>query len=248
MDNLLEKTVGSIVAEDYRTATIFKKHEIDFCCNGKVTITEACNKKNIDSKQVVDDIEKLLTQTEKDKNTTTDYQSWPLDLLADHIENRHHRFVNEQTPILKSFLDKLCSVHGGRHPELFEIRSLFNDSAEDLGMHMKKEELMLFPFIRKMVAADNVRGNKPDSPFGTVQNPVQMMMHEHDAEGERFRQIKQLSSDYTPPEDACNTYKVTYSLLQAFEEDLYLHIHLENNILFPKAIEVEQHLTVINNN
>lgn len=142
--------------------------------------------------------------------------------------------IQEITP----FLHKVVRVHGNLHPELIEIEQLFKESAGELTAHMKKEELILFPYIRKMVEAQR-SGTQVQAPFGTVHNPIRMMMHEHDSEGERFRKIAALSNNYTPPADACNTYKVTYSLLKEFEEDLHLHIHLENNILFPKSIELE---------
>ncbi len=152
----------------------------------------------------------------------------------------YHRYVEEKIQEIKSYLGKICKVHGNHHPELFEINELFHACAGELAMHMKKEELILFPFIRKMVKA-KLQGTPLDaSHFGTVENPINMMKHEHDAEGERFRKIFQLSNSYTPPQDACNTYKVTFALLKEFEEDLHLHIHLENNILFPKAVEMEK--------
>ena len=146
-------------------------------------------------------------------------------------------------PVIKQYLNKISSVHGKNHPELLEIEDLFNASAGELAMHMKKEELMLFPFVRKMVnsQSEDIKAHPPH--FGTVSNPVQAMMHEHDTEGERFRQISKLSNQYTPPADACNTYKVAFSLLKEFEDDLHLHIHLENNILFPKAVALEKKLT-----
>ncbi len=173
-------------------------------------------------------------------NQSIDYKSWPLDLLAEYIEKTHHRYVEEKIPVIRQFLDKLCSVHGERHPELFKINELFRASAGELASHMKKEELMLFPFVKRMVKAklDNEAIQSPQ--FGTVENPIAMMMEEHDTEGERFREIAELTNNYTPPADACNTYKVTFAMLDEFEKDLHLHIHLENNILFPNAVKLEK--------
>jgi regulator of cell morphogenesis and NO signaling len=229
--------IGELVAKDYRTASIFKKYNIDFCCQGNRTINDACEAKKIDKQSVVSDLNSLA-QSKSDN--TTDYQTWPLDLLADYIEKKHHRYVEDKTLEIKPYLDKICRVHGEHHPELFEISKQFNASAGELAQHMKKEELILFPYVRKLVKAKR-EGLKIDAPqFGTVQNPIHMMMDEHTTEGERFRLIAELSNNYTPPEDACNTYKVTLALLKEFEEDLHLHIHLENNILFPKSIEMEQ--------
>ncbi len=231
--------IGELVAKDYRTASVFKKYSIDFCCQGNRTIEEACEKKNIDTKKVLED---LVAMMESKSESTTDYQSWPLDLLADYIEKKHHRYVQDKTLEIQPYLDKICRVHGEHHPELFEIKNEFNASAGELAAHMKKEELILFPFIRKMVKVKQENSNVEAANFGTVKNPIQMMMDEHTVEGNRFRRIEELSNNYTPPQDACNTYLVSFALLKEFEQDLHLHIHLENNILFPKAIEIEKEL------
>jgi regulator of cell morphogenesis and NO signaling len=231
--------IGELVAKDYRTASVFKKYSIDFCCQGNRTIQEACVKKNIDSKKVLEDLDSMM---QAKSESTTDYQSWPLDLLADYIEKKHHRYVQEKTLEIQPYLDKICNVHGERHPELFEIKEEFNASAVELAAHMKKEELILFPFIRKMTKAKLENTKVDASHFGTVKNPIQMMMDEHTVEGNRFRKIEELGNNYTPPQDACNTYRVSFALLKEFEQDLHLHIHLENNILFPKAIELEKEL------
>lgn len=231
--------IGELVAHDYRTASVFKKHGIDFCCQGNRTIQEACEKKNIDAKIVLHDLAQI---SESPADTSTDYQSWPLDLLTDYIEKKHHRYVEEKILEIKPFLNKICSVHGRRHPELLEIQEEFSAAAGELAAHMKKEEFILFPFIRK-IAKVRHDGLKIDPPrFGTVQHPVQMMMDEHTTEGDRFSRIEELSNQYTPPEDGCSTYRVTFALLKEFEQDLHLHIHLENNILFPKAIALEKEL------
>jgi len=232
--------IGEIVAEDFRTAAIFKKYSIDFCCKGGRTIEEACAPKRIDAELIYEEIDNLP----KSDGSSIDFNSWPLDLLADYVEKTHHRYVEEKTPVIQAFLDKLCKVHGANHPELFEIRDLFDASAQDLAAHMKKEELMLFPFIKNMVKAKIDGSAIPQPHFGTVENPVNMMKHEHTVEGERLRKIADLTDEYTPPADACNTYKVTFAMLQDFENDLHKHIHLENNILFPKAIQLEKEFSV----
>ena len=232
-----QKQIGEFVAEDFRTAAVFTKYKIDFCCNGGRTIEEACEKKGIDSNIVIEELDAVLNTT---TNQTIDYKSWPLDLLAEYIEKKHHRYVEEKIPVIRQFLDKLCRVHGERHPELFKINELFTASAGELAAHMKKEELILFPFIKKMVKAKLENGALQAPSFGTVENPIAMMMQEHDTEGERFRQIAELTNSYNPPSDACNTYRVTFAMLDEFEKDLHLHIHLENNILFPEAHKLEQ--------
>lgn len=237
--NITKDTViADLVAKDYRAASIFKQNKIDFCCNGNITIEAACEKKQLDFTDLVSQLEKA-TATVSD--STIDFNSWPLDLLADYIEKKHHRYVDAKIMEIKPYLDKVVRVHSDRHPELIEVSKLFYESAGELSMHMKKEELTLFPFIRKMVKAE-AAGSTVEAPFGSVQNPIKAMMMEHDNEGERFRTISKLTDNYNPPSDACNTYRVTFSLLKEFEEDLHLHIHLENNILFPKSIVLEEKL------
>ncbi len=239
MDNLNYFTIGSIVALNFNTARVFQKFGIDFCCRGNLTITEACSAKNLNQEEVETEIISVLNAV---GTSSIDYNSWPIDLLADYIEKTHHRYVAERIPEINLFLAKLCKVHGSRHPELFEIYKHFMTSSEELSMHMRKEENVLFPYIRKLV--ESVRQQvEPEPPhFRTVQNPIAMMMQDHEAEGKRFMEISDLSNNYTPPSDACTTYRVTYQMLKDYEQDLHTHIHLENNILFPKAIEMEQKL------
>ena len=241
--NTIEKmTVGEYVANDFRTAALFSKYKIDFCCKGNQTLDEVCDKKGLDISVVENEINAIL---ETKNDNTIDFKSWPVDLLIDYIEKKHHRYVEEKSPILLAYFDKLCKVHGESHPELFEVNTLFQICAGAMAQHMKKEELILFPFIKKMYnsLSENVAIEQPH--FGTVDNPIAMMMDEHDNEGERFRRIVDLTNNYTPPSDACGTYKVAFAMLQEFEQDLHKHIHLENNILFPKAKEMEEHFTVL---
>lgn len=227
-----QSVVGELVAKDYRTATVFKKYGIDFCCNGNRTILEACDKKNVTPEALITNLEEASASA---GNANIDYQSWPLDLLADYIEKKHHRYVEKRIEEITPFLQKIVRVHGERHPELLQVEYLFAQSAAELTEHMAKEEKVLFPFIREMVT-----GKATKASFGTVQNPISVMMEEHTHEGERFEKIAELTNNYTTPADACNSYQVTFALLKEFDEDLHLHIHLENNILFPKSIELEK--------
>ncbi|MFA6770400.1 MAG: hemerythrin domain-containing protein, partial [Bacteroidales bacterium] len=171
-----------------------------------------------------------------------DFQSWPLDLLADYIEKTHHRYVQDKSLEIIQYLTKICEVHGTNHPELFKIKKLFTKVIENLAMHMQKEELVLFPFIRKMEKTLRSGQFLEKPSFGSIKNPIETMEDEHLAEGDRYREIDNLSNHYTIPKDGCNTYQVTYTMLKEFEEDLHMHIHLENNILFPKAILLEERL------
>jgi regulator of cell morphogenesis and NO signaling len=236
-----EKTIGQMVAEDYRIAQVFKNHKIDYCCQGNRSIKEVAEKHRLEADTLLQEIDQVQQEP---TNDNIDFKSWPIDLLADYIEKKHHRYVEERIPVLKQYLDKLCKVHGERHPELLEINEHFIASAGELAMHMKKEELVLFPWVRKMVKARQQNEPLGKPHFGSVNNPISTMMQEHDNEGERFRKISALSDQFTPPADACNTYHVGFSLLQEFEEDLHRHIHLENNILFPKAEALEKVMAV----
>lgn len=239
MNNLKTKKVGEFVAEDYRTAAVFQRNGIDFCCKGGRTIEEACSTGKISPDTLLADLNDVLKQSGEPDN---DFQLVKLDELANYIVDKHHRYIEATTPALRQFLDKLCKVHGSRHPELFEINELFSRSAGELAAHMKKEELMLFPYISRMAQA-NERGEAPEpSPFGKVENPIMMMMHEHESEGNIFEKISELSAGYEAPADGCTTYRVAYTMLKEFEADLHRHIHLENNILFPKAIAMEREL------
>jgi len=232
--------VGEIVAQDYRTADVFSSFGIDFCCRGNRTLAEVAEHNNISVEDLIGKLEKVQSQNVEEK---VDYHAWELDLLADYIEKKHHRYVRRRIPELRQYLAKIVQVHGGQHPELKEIAEHFEATARDMTSHMKEEEEILFPHIRRMIEAqlDNQNVDKPE--FDTVQNPIQQFMEEHDEEGVRFREISALSNRYTPPADACNTYRITYEMLKEFEENLHLHIHLENNILFPKAAELEQNMT-----
>lgn len=235
MNILKNNIIGDIVANDYRTAAVFQNFGIDFCCKGNRSIQDVCESKNIAPDTLMEELKQAI---ENNNSEEIDYNSLALDQLADHIEEKHHQYVRNTIPRIQTYLRKVVQVHGAKHPELAKIEGLFLGCAEALSHHMQKEEMILFPFIRKIAKAIAANEKMPLAPFGTVANPIAMMKEEHEAEGERFRQIAELSSDYTPPSDACNTYQVAFSLLQEFEKDLHLHIHLENNILFQKAMAV----------
>lgn len=235
-----ENLVGEIVASNYQTATVFKKYGIDFCCNGNRSIENACKGQDIDSTILIEELKEVDAKVQADH----DYESWNIGFLSDYIYNNHHRYVERKIPEIKGHLDKICQVHGDNHPELFEIRNLFSDSANELTMHMKKEEIILFPYFRKLVEALESGDPILSGQFKSAESPIAVMHKEHDNEGERFRRINQLTNNYTIPEDACGTYQVTFSLLKEFEEDLHKHIHLENNILFSKALKIEKELSL----
>ncbi len=231
-------TVAAVVTENIKTAHVFKKHGIDFCCGGGISIEKACAKNKVDYAQLVKDLNAIDTTNSKAYN----YDSWELGFLIDHIVNIHHTYVEENIPLLIQYANKVAKVHGHHYKEVVEINELFTTVADELTTHMKKEEFILFPFIKQLMKAD-AENFAPTSPqFGTVNNPIGMMENEHENAGNIFKKIAKLSNNYSPPEEACNTFRALYAKLDEFEQDLHQHIHLENNILFPKAIQLENKL------
>jgi len=236
-------TIGEMVANDYRVATVFDSFGIDFCCKGQQTLEEVCEDKKIDVSSISEALEKSLANQSSNR---MDFNFWPLNQLADYIEKKHHRFIEDRTPLLQHYLNKLCKAHGGVHRELFEVADLFSRTARELSAHMKKEELILFPYIRKMLKKFKDGTFVADAPyFRSLRNPIMVMMREHENEGDRFGRIAALTQNYTPPADACDTYRVTYTLLEEFAHDLHRHLHLENNILFPRAIQHEEKMQAV---
>lgn len=231
-----EPTIGELVAKDFRKAEIFKKFNLDFCCGGKKTIAQACNDKKVDIMEIENELNKIDTQGDQ---TSHKFDEWELDFLVDYILNTHHKYVKNAIPILLDYTSKVAKVHGKEHPEVIEIADKFYVAAEELNGHMCKEEQILFPYIKQLVSANSNKSTIPGSVFETIKNPINMMEHEHDLVGDIFKTIRELSNNYTPPEDGCTTYKVSFLKLKEFEEDLHQHIHLENNILFPKSIKLE---------
>lgn len=239
MDTVQKKTIGAYVAQDFRTAALFSKYKIDFCCKGDKTLEEVCQTKGLDIHQIENEINSVLNSS---SSSEIDFKSFSPNLLIEYIVETHHEYIREKTPVLSAYLDKLCKVHGDRHPELFEINYLFSVSATDLLQHLQKEESILFPYIKIMTNAIKNNENIQQPGFGSVENPIEMLKQEHETEGDLFVEIAKLTNGYTPPNDACETYKVTFAMLKEYEEDLHKHIHLENNILFEKAKEMEQKL------
>lgn len=234
-----EGSVGDLVSEDYRRADIFKSFGIDFCCGGKKTLKEACLEKGLDIDKVKSALNELALQP---TGARLDYRKWELDFLCDYIVNTHHQYVHQAVPHLKAYTEKVASVHGSKHPELFQISEHFESMAGEMVMHMRKEELVLFPYIKKLVAAKKSGNFMEPPPFGSVINPVQAMEAEHESAAHHMRAIGELSNNFTVPEDGCTTYRVLFASLKEFEEDLHQHVHLENNILFPGAIKLEKEL------
>ena len=232
----LDRPVGAFVAENYKAAGIFQKYGIDFCCGGQQSLSAACAEQGVK-------LDTLLAELADLDGTGTEgaeFAAMPLDELIDHIMETHHEYILKAVPDIAAFANKVADRHGEYHPETIEIRAIFLNLANELQQHMFKEENILFPYIKRLVALSKSRQNLGASQFGTIRNPISMMEHEHDNAGEAMRRISALSNGYTPPEDACTSYRVLYKELEEFEKDLHLHIHKENNILHPRAIALEQ--------
>ena len=227
-----EETIGELVAKDIRKAEVFKKFGIDFCCGGKKTVDETCAKKGID----VTEVKKALDAVETRKNDQHDFDSWKASFLSDYIVNIHHTYVSNATPILGELSKKVASRHGGEYPYLVGVSDKTEELLSELTTHMKKEEQVLFPYIKALEA----NGGSAATVFKTIQDPIWMMESDHDAAGDIMRDIRALTNDYTLPEGACNSFSFLIHKLEEFENDLHTHIHLENNVLFPKALLLEK--------
>jgi regulator of cell morphogenesis and NO signaling len=233
---MAEEILGDIAAARPAAARVFEKYKIDYCCGGHRPLAEACSERGISA-------EELLAEVEKTAPGEAAGQDWAKASLAElilYIVRRHHGYLNSELPILRERLAKVIAAHGGRHSEVLRpLESTFNALKDELEMHLRKEEAMLFPAIEKLEAAE-AAGRAPGlPPFGTVRNPIRMMEWEHDSAGQALRRMREITADYTPPADACATWRALYSGLEELEKDLHAHIHLENNILFPRAAEVE---------
>lgn len=241
-ETLNDLTVAELVAGDYRTAEIFKKHGIDFCCGGKKSIAKVCGEKNISAEDLESEITALQNQP---KDSNHNFNNWSLTFLADYVLSVHHTYINNNLNLITEFAEKVARVHGDHSPETKEIGKLWKDVVTDLTTHMRKEELFLFPYIKNLERYSKEEINEiPSSHFTSVKNPIRMMEHEHDVVGDLMKEIQRLSNDFSPPDYACNTYRVLYAKLKEFQSDLFQHIHLENNILFPKAILLEDKISI----
>jgi len=241
MENLRNKSVGEIVKLDFRAADVFSSYGIDFCCGGKISVAQACANSGTDETKVINELEALQYNM---GSAAHDFDSWKIDFLSDYIINTHHQYVSKAIPQILPLAQKVAEVHGAHHSEVVVINDLFNQLANELLMHMQKEEMVLFPYIKKLVASEAAGSCNDPSCFGSIASPISVMEQEHETAGIILKQLYRLSNGYTAPDDACNTFRVLYGKLKEFEDDLHLHVHLENNILFPKAIELEQAMLV----
>lgn len=238
MQNLQTKTVREIALEMPVTTRVFEEFKIDYCCGGRKPFVEACNNVGANPDIVLQKIEEVIKTNEFTEfewlNDTT------LTDLITYIIEKHHIFTREEIFNLAPLMAKVASRHGENHPELLELKGVFGELCDDLAPHLLKEEQVLFPYVEKLESSLLNSVSVPFSCFGTVQNPVRMMMMEHDTAGDLLRKMREITNDYKLPEGACPSYTALFNRLEVFEKDLHQHIHLENNLLFPKAIEMEE--------
>jgi regulator of cell morphogenesis and NO signaling len=234
-----EKTVRELALENPAATRVFEKLGIDYCCGGGQTLEQACQAAHVPIGQVADAL-LSASQAASASAPARNWQAEPLSELLAHIQSTHHAFTRQEIARLGPLFDKVCSVHGGNHPELLRLRQVFSGLAEELTTHLMKEEMVLFPYILRMEEAVVAKEPLLPPPFGSVRNPVATMMNEHDGAGAALRSMRQIGNGYAAPSDACVSLQTLYQALAAFEADLHQHIHLENNLLFPRAVEMER--------
>ena len=232
-----QTTVRDIALEQPAAIRIFEKFGIDYCCGGRKPLAQVCEERSLNVEAV---LAAIADAEEVHQPASCDWTTAPLEALCTHIVETHHAFVRTELPRLCQLAQKVVSRHGESHPELGQIQHLVESAGEDLLQHLSKEEMMLFPYITNLERNLASCGPRSLGCFGSVRNPIRVMVAEHDAAGEALAQIRELSQDFTPPEGACPTYRGFYAALSDFERDLHRHVHLENNVLFPRAIEMDE--------
>ena len=237
-NNVAGETVGEMAAKDLRKAEVFKKFGIDFCCGGKKTLKQACEEKGLDLVL----LEEALNNTTNTAGPAMDFNRWQPDFLVDYIFNQHHQYYYNEAPVISDLLSKVLSRHGNQHPELQEINSLFIQLTGELNVHFLKEEKIVFPFIKALMQGNSTGDLSVLNAHASLKAPIQIMESDHEAAGEVLAEIQKITTNYTPPADACNSFQFLYFKLKELDEDLHQHIHLENNILFPKTLALEKQL------
>jgi len=233
----LDQTIGDIVRDHYQTAQVFKKNRLDFCCGGKKTLQQVCLEKNLEPKKLLTELEAAVETPEP--IDALQYESWSATQLIEHIVETHHAFIRHLAPDLLELSAKVARVHSDKEPNHLTIHRIVQETMAELMEHLLKEEQILFPYIQNLERCVQTSQTPPRPHFGAVQNPIRMMENEHGFVGRQLEALRTLTHDYVLPEIACNTWRVVWEMLEALENDLHLHIHLENNILFPKALQLE---------
>lgn len=224
-----EQLLGNIVAKDFRAASVLSKAGLDFCCGGSKTLDAACREKGISTEEIK---EKLADLENQPVIPGQNFNDWQPDFLSDYIVNVHHSYIRRTLPDLLFYTGKIMNVHGDRHPELKEIAGLFSKLSQELLLHLDREENVLFPAIKEAMKT------KSPEALKTIAGEMAGMSSEHEFVGGTMDKINEISGGYQVPADGCNTYAVAYKLLSEFEDDIHIHVHLENNILFPKSLNL----------
>jgi regulator of cell morphogenesis and NO signaling len=228
----LDTSVREIVAEDFRAAAVLERFGIDFCCGGRRTLLEACREREVNP---LDVLVEMSAMSDRRDTETPRFAEWPPDALIAYIIGHHHAYVRRMLPAIVAHTHKVADTHGVKHPEVTQVAAIFEKVADEMTAHMAKEEGILFPYIKKLTIAVRLGERIPSAPFGSVEKPIEMMEHEHEEAGRAMARIRDLTQDYSLPDGACTTYMVCYRELEEFEHDLHMHVHLENNVLFPKV-------------
>lgn len=229
------KSIGEIVSADFRTATVFKKHDIDFCCGGKESLKTICTIKALDLETIIGELEAVQSEP---ADRSQNYSAWSLSFLADYIVNTHHAYLKENDEQIAAYARKIAAVHGAHHPEVIKISAIFDKITTDMSAHLKEEEEVFFPAIKRIDAAKINRNAPEKKDLDTIRVSLDKLLLEHETIGDAVHEIHHLAKSYVIPDDVCNTFVVTYQKLKEFEDDLHKHVHLENNILFPKAVQL----------
>ena len=230
-----ENTVGEIVANNYNTAGVFRKFNLDFCCGGGISLKKACSDNEVDLNEILAELEKLQIHP---STGSENYLAWEAEYLINHIIDTHHRYVRIKTDEISAYAQKVAAVHGERHPENIQILYKFNDLTQEMMVHLQAEEETVFPLITS-VSQKRKRGEEITlQEINKLKNQLELMVADHDGAGQLMNEIRDLSNQYNAPQDACATYQILYKNLEGFEQDLHKHVHLENNILFRKAEEL----------
>jgi len=228
-------TIGAFVAEDYRIADVFEKYGIDFCCGGQATLAATCQEKGLSLTKILQEIEIVGKEP---VGRSENFAAWPLPFLIDYIVNTHHAYLKENDEQIVAYARKIAEVHGAHHPEVIEIAAIFAQIADDMAVHLKAEEEVFFPAVKRVDLAVGSGQNPQNDDRVLIKSELTKLHREHEEIGDAIHKVRHLAADYAIPEDVCNTFVVTYRKLKEFEDDLHKHVHLENNILFLKAAQL----------
>ena len=235
LKDISNKTIGEIVADDYRTAKVFEDHGIDFCCGGKIVLSAICSDKGLELAVIEQELAAVKIAS---LDRSLNYTAWELPFLIDFIVNTHHTYLHENLGQIAGYARKIAEVHGANHPEVLEIAEIFGKIVPDLADHLRYEEEVFFPAIKRIDATGKSAAVPNTMDLELLKTGLEKLQREHEEVGDAIHRIRHLAKDYEIPGDACNTFMLTYQKLKEFEDDLHKHVHLENNILFPKAAQL----------